>query len=358
MGYAKYHEDDYRIYCDRIYASGLQDDVQHQRLIADHRCPYCQDLFPNRDSMFSHIRRSHNITEPILLLNGRVVHNNDHIYVSDIKMARIHLYGLEREIVISDEVISTENNVESINITEHINRCVVNNHICTVKIGSSICEIEKYSLYSVNSALLSDYISEWENTLKNSSTFKPFNIESNRFNPAETLYLKGIYNYFIACQAKDEDKTNRYYEANSILKMFVPTNSLGLCIQKIIAFKFNWINILEALCDSYGTNDDFRSVCAFFKHEAFDNSCFETKENSHIYMEDDLQDVFNAIVAFTKKDYDTVNQYLQLRNPQMITDQNLKDKILMLQSRMQSLNGNMNNAGYLFSEIKSDEFKQ
>ena len=80
MGLAKYYEDDYRIYCDRLYSNGLAEIGKYKLLLEEHRCPYCRELFPNRDKMFSHIRSAHNITEPLLFINGIVVKSKDTIY--------------------------------------------------------------------------------------------------------------------------------------------------------------------------------------------------------------------------------------------------------------------------------------
>ena len=55
MGLAKYYEDDYRIYCDRLYSNGLAEIGKYKLLLEEHRCPYCRELFTDRDKMFSHI---------------------------------------------------------------------------------------------------------------------------------------------------------------------------------------------------------------------------------------------------------------------------------------------------------------
>lgn len=356
MGYAKYHEDDYRIYCERLYSIGLQDGDKHRLLIVDHRCPYCSDLFGSKELLFSHIRHVHNITEPILFINGIIVKNDDTIYVADIKSAQIQMYGFDRTISINNEAIPSDANEDCIDITAKVNSYISRLNFCRIQIGNSSSRIEKYSLYSVNQGLLKDYIREWENNVKFSIPFRPFNVSNNLINHAELLYLQGIYNYFIACQAAGNDKVERYYEANSILKQFIPTDSLGLCIQKIVAFKFNWVNTLGNLCCKYGTDDDFNPIHSFFINEETE-SIPDQSGMSTVFIEDELQDIYNAILAFVGKDYDFVRDYLNNHDTSNITDINLRDKILLLKSRMLCIDGKNGEARYTFSEIRTDEFK-
>lgn len=355
MGYAKYHEDDFRIYCERIYFKAISDRDKHKQKIIHHRCPYCNALFDKRDVMFSHIRQIHNITEPLLFVNGTVVNNNDTIYISELRSAYVQMYGFDKQISIDDEVIIKESDDDDIDITDIAENNISTNRFCTIKVGDSSSRIERYSLYSVDQSILNDYVEEWENNIKTGAAFQPFKATS--VNDAERLYLEGIYNYFIACQAQSNDKRDRYYEAYSILKKFVPINSLGLCIQKIIAFKFNWIDKLEELCNRYNTKDEFDSVCSFFKSESDIKLPLNHEDTYTIFMEDELQEIYDAIIAFNHKDYDRVNEYLDSHNVLAISDMNLKDKIIFLKVHMLMLEGNKEEAEFWYSEIKTEDFK-
>ena len=71
MGYAKYHEDDYHILCERLYSNSISDINISRQQKPLHKCPYCDELFELTDGLFSHIRHRHNITEPLLFVNGR-----------------------------------------------------------------------------------------------------------------------------------------------------------------------------------------------------------------------------------------------------------------------------------------------
>ncbi len=357
MGLAKYYEDDYRIYCDRLYSNGLAEIGKYKLLLEEHRCPYCRELFSNRDEMFSHIRSAHNITEPLLFINGIVVKSKDTIYVSDVQSARIQMYGFRKDVSINGKEINEFAEDDSLDITEYVNKIVGRNLICSIQIGSNCSQIERYSLYSVNQDMLSKYIADWENNLRTGKAFKPFNVDQRETNAAETYYLKGIYNYFVACQAKGSDKKDRYYEAYSILKQFIPTNSLGLFIQKIIAFRFNWIKTLNQLCKSYRTNDDFLSAYSFFAKEIPNNPTKSLSELRSLYIEDDLLEILNAILAFNNNDFDQVNAYLRSHENIETLDSNLKDKILLLKYRMAAKEGRADEAEYFYNEIQAEDFK-
>lgn len=334
MGYAKYHEDDYHIYCERIYYNAIADSDRHRKKIIHHRCPYCNDLFDKKEDMFSHIRQVHNITEPLLFINGIVVKNNDTIYISEVKSAYVQMYGFDKLISINDKAVIKDTEEDDVDLTEITEKIISANRYCIIKVGESCSRIERYSLYSVDQSVLKNYVREWENNIKTSSSFKPFIPKNNEVNAAESLYLQGIYNYFIACQAQNNDKKDRYYEAYSILKKFVPINSFGLCIQKIIAFKFNWIYKLEELCSRYKTNDEFGSICSFFKNETHVNTPSNQNDSYTIFMEDELHEIYDAIIAFNNMDYEKVNHYLDSQDVFAISDVNLKDKIILLKVHM------------------------
>lgn len=356
MGLAKYYEDNLKLYDDRMYINGLQDSNRYAKLICELRCPYCRNLFVDRASMFSHIRSVHSINSPVLLINGMIINNTDVTYVSSIKSARIRMYGYNSDVCISDSNLDYDFDNDELDITDEVIPRFENGGLCEIRIDSHIYTIERYSLYSIHDDLLNDYIEEWESNLKNGSPFKPFSPRIKNMNSAESLYLRGVFNYYVACQAQGADKVNRYYEANSILKQFVPTNSLGLCIQKIIAFKFNWINTLVSLCDCYGTDDEFRIACSFLQDNDSKHILDRPQKRSAIYMEDDLADSLNAMLAFVNGEYNLVNQYLQSFETKTISDANLNDKISKIRSKMCALRGNTEEALFYNNEIKTDEF--
>ncbi len=356
MGLAKYFEDDCRIYSDRLYSIGLLDLSKYRKMIAEFKCPYCNGLFSEKDNMFSHIRKAHNINEPHLFINGFIVNGQDTIYVPEVRSASIQMYGFDKVVTVGAKTILTDSE-DNIDITGVVNESLTKKRFCEVLIGNNSYRIERYSLYSVDQNRLNEFVSEWEDNLRNGRVFKPFYIDSKEVNGAEAFYLKGVFNYFVACQAKENDKIQRYYEANSILKQFMPTNSLGLCIQKIIAFKLNWVRTLDKLCEDYDTKDAFYSASSFFRNINSDRKTVVNQAMNSIFMEDELLEVLNAILAFNRRDYDSVNDYLSLHEPNKITDNNLKDKILLLKYHMLMLNGKCEEARYTLEEIHSDEFE-
>ena len=356
MGLAKYFEDDCRIYSDRLYSIGLLDLSKYRKMIAEFKCPYCNGLFSEKDNMFSHIRKAHNINEPHLFINGFLVKGQDTIYVPEVRSASIQMYGFDKAVAVGANVILTDSE-DNIDITGVVNETLIKKRFCEVLIGNNSYRIERYSLYSVDQNRLNEYVSEWETNLRNGHVFKPFYIDSQEVNGAEAFYLKGIFNYFVACQANENDKIQRYYEANSILKQFMPTNSLGLCIQKIIAFKLNWVKTLDNLCEVYGTKDDFYSASSFLKNDVSAPKPNGNQAMNSIFMEDELLEVLNAILAYNRCDYDSVNKYLSSHDYNTITDINLKDKVLLLKYHMLILDGKSEESKYTLEEIHSDELE-
>lgn len=313
MGWPKYHEDDLHIYYDRIYTHGVIDIDNHKEKISQHKCPYCNVVFETKGIMFSHIRHAHSITGPLLFINGTVAKNKDTLYVSEVRSAYVKLYGYNYRIIINDEIIDFEADEDSVELSEIAAKYLSDQIPCIIRVGDNIAVIKKFSLYSIDQNRLKSIICEWENNVRNGVGFKPFSVDLSTLNTAEVLYLEGVYNYFVACQANGDDKANRYYEANSILEQFAPINSFGLCIRKIIAFKLNWIDKLKELCDVYGTNDDFDSISCFFRNEMCDATDNNESELNSIFMEDELQEIYDAILAFNKRDYTIVKHYLDMK---------------------------------------------
>ncbi len=358
MGWAKYHEDDLHIYYDRIFTNGVIDIDNHKKKISNHRCPYCDVIFATKKVMFSHIRQVHSITGPLLFINGVVVHNKDTIYLSEIRSAYVKLYGFNYKIYVNDEMVDINYDEDSVDLTEKAVGYLSNQQSCIIRIGNCISTIERFSLYSVDQSRVQNYIQEWEKTVKSGITLKPFSIDKNTLNTSEAFYLEGIFNYFVACQANGNDKGARYLDANRILKQFVPINSLGLCIRKIIAFKLNWVKTLSDLCESYGSNDDFDTICCFFKNEECDVVVPNEHGLSVVFIEDELQEIYDAILAFNRKDYDSVKIFLDKHDENMVSDPNLKDKILLLKYRMRMLSGDIDTAVALFDEILAEGFNR
>lgn len=356
MGYAKYHEDDFGFVCERLYSNAIAYTKTKKEFIRILKCPYCQESFDAKNRLFAHIKSMHNIIKPILFINGSVV--RDYAYLSDIKSVEVHMYGFDERILIDDIVCSlTADEYGILDITNPIAKEFAASGRCRVKIGDRTVNLEKYSLKNINQQQLSGYIDAWDDMLKIGSPLSMSIINRDELNQAEQFYLEGVFNYFVACQASGKDKNDRYLEANSILKNFVPINSLGLCIQKIVAFRLNWVHTLKQLCFQYETNDNFNKICDFFENKESENTSNSSKDIRNIYIEDELQAVFEAILSYQNKDYDSVKMYLTEHDENSVSDINLADKILLLKSRLKLIEGNKSEANYYKREIVCEEFK-
>lgn len=356
MGYAKYHEDDFGFVCERLYSNAITYTKSKKEFIRLLKCPYCQISFDTKNGLFAHIKSKHNIINPILFVNGSVVRKC--AYLSDIKSVEIHMYGFDESIMIDGVVCSlTSDEYGILDITEQISEKFSISDRCHLKIGDRTVNLEKYSLKDINQQQLSVYIDTWDDMLKTGNPLSMNVINRDALNQAELFYLEGVFNYFVACQANGKDKNDRYLEANSILKNFVPINSLGLCIQKIVAFRLNWVHTLKQLCFQYENNDNFNKICDFFENRESENNNSASKNIRNIYIEDELQAVFEAIVSYQNKDYDSVKIYLTEHEENSISDINLADKILLLKSRLKLIEGNKTDANYYRREIVCEEFK-
>ncbi len=354
MGYAKYHEDDFNIVCERLFSKTvLKSKKDFIRLL---KCPYCQENFDNKNSLFSHIKLTHNIDHPVVFVNGMVA--KDCVYVSDIKSAIVHLFGFNDNVLLDGKnCLSSIDEYGILDITDSISKQFFKEGQCVLTVGNINVSIKRYSLHAVNQDLLSEYINAWDSMLRKGSLLSMNINKDDDLNPAEKYYLEGIFNYFVACQANGKEKNDRYNEANSILSKFIPVNSLGLCIQKINAFRLNWVHVLKSLCNQYETYDDFNMICDFFEDKPSDDMEMLSDNVRHLYIEDELLNVFDAIVCFQKKEYDEVNRFLTSHDEKTINDDNLADKVYLLKSRMKMIEGKKSEANFYRKEIISDGFK-
>lgn len=358
VGYAKYYEDDCNIICDRIYLKeGFDHGETNKKRIKILNCPYCEEIFEDREILFSHIRTTHQFTGPIVLINDIIL--KERIFVSEVKSAIVYKYGYDEEVLINNRPVSTlPDESDALDISEDLkNNIFHNSRPCEISIGDFHASIEKYSLYSIDQDIVKTYIQQWEDCVVNGIPFSINKAKDPRLNQAEQHYLEGIFNYFVACQAKGKEKADRYNEANCILKKFDPIDSLGLCIQKIVSFKLNWVKTLKNLCSQNEIKDDFTYVVYFFENKECNLNHSLAQNERKLFIEDELQEVLNAIIAFNKGEYGMVKNYLNSHDADYISDINLRDKILLLKYRMMIIEGNKTEAEYALKEIITDDFK-
>ena len=359
MGYVKYNEDNVNIVNDRLYDinHSVAEPIRKKQAKLIH-CPYCDKAFEQKEVLFSHTRNAHNIKRPIVLINDKVIENGEDLFVSSVISVIIHEYGFDDQIKINDKTIMrVADSFDLVDITDEVAESLSTRQSCSLSIGTFNTTIHYRSLKSINQGNVNLYINKWENDLAEGRSLSIEDINNPNLNYDEHYYLEGVFNYYVACQATGKDKTERYNEANSILKCFIPIDSFGLCIQKVIAFRLNWVHTLRMLCNDYDSNDAFVSVCCFFENSPCVINISSKGDEKKLYIENELQEIFDAIIDFTQVKYPAVKEYLDNHDPSKIMDDNLRDKILLLKSRLLMKEGNMKEAKFIFSQIRNEEFK-
>ena len=365
MGYPRCLEKDNDNASDKRYMKGMEIEFNPKNPVPHYKCLYCEQIFNNKESVFSHIRQDHNKLNPTIFVNETVCPNNQTIYVPSVKSAKIHRYGYKEAIKINERTIDDleiDKDTDIIDITKDIKNELANNLSCSISIGSNTVKIEKFLSFAIIDKTIDENINFWQNQLQSGNYLTKDNLNKLNLNGAEKNYLDGIFNYFLACQKAHESKykIDRYYDANRLLKSFVSINSVGLYIRKIIAFKFNWFKTLFELCEDYKCNDDFTYIYNFFKCRPSCKKKVYIKDEKQLYIEDDILEIMNAIINFMQGNYESVKKYLIQQNLNNIDDSNLYDKILMLKYRMLRIEGKGKESRYIFNELKEkyslDEF--
>ena len=77
MGYSKYHEDNEKITFERKFdPKDVEVLVSSPLQKKSHKCYYCNLFFESLDTRNHHVKSSHNVVGPLLLINGKIVPND------------------------------------------------------------------------------------------------------------------------------------------------------------------------------------------------------------------------------------------------------------------------------------------
>ena len=348
MGYAKYFEDNQEIMFSRT-AHKRNFNVSHVP-VQHFVCPYCNLVEYSQEKLFEHIKNEHNITHPVIVVNGKVINEQEHS-VAQIEGLSIFTYGFSDKILLDDETY-LYTKAESIDLTREAKELLESNGSFEISVGEKKLKIKKYSVKEVRNDKITPIIRDWESSIVDGimiSMKLPADL-----NEIEREYLKGLYNYFLACISDGEDKKHRYYEAYTILQEFNPINSLGVCALKVIAFKFNWINSLMHLCEM--AQDEFNAVCSFYTEGYKEKleAIIIDYQNS-LYIEDSIIENIDAISNFMFGNLGDVESYLSKIDLEEITDKNLKDRLFVLLREMSLANNNTRKARQYNDKILSPE---
>lgn len=355
MGYAKYFEDNERITRERIYEREITELNVLNKIYYD--CYYCNKSFESSEKRNIHIKKEHNVVGPLLIINGKISY--EEYYVDEIKTAKIVLCGFnEITILINQEKI--DHGGEDIDLKPYF---LTDWNISTICIGQKKYKINKFSSENISNKIVNEIIDTWENQISENVQKQISNNYPNNLNEAEKQYLNGFYDYFTACKATDEtNKKNRYEDALAQLSSFNQLPPKAIVLLKVIAFRFNWIERLENL--SKDTNgSQFDTIVSFYNEEkTTKKEITRKKENEQkIYVEDEIADCIDAIIAYQNENYSEVEKYIKNwteLNIANISDTNKKDRIFLLKARMMNILEKYSDAKAYYDAIKSPFLKK
>lgn len=354
MGYAKFFEDNERITTERKYEREIIYSIVQNKIYYD--CYYCNKSFQSSENRNKHIKEKHNVVGPLLFINGKI--SSTEYFVDEIKNAKIVICGF-KEVKIFFNQIMIKHASEEIDLIPHFKKYPVNCKIC---IGQKTYTIKKYNSQNISSKSVNEIINRWEKQINENEKQQLSNEYPTYLNEAEKRYLNGFYNYFTACKTLDEtNKRRRYEDALASISSFNKLPPKGIVLLKIIAYKFNWIEKLGHLSKET-TGSTFDSIVDFFYGE----NCKlveskDKKENEqHFFVEDEISESINAIIAFQNKDFVEVDEFLEKWTSgqvSRITDMNKKDRVLFLKLRRLSFLGRNLEAINCFEQIKTPFLK-
>ena len=357
MGWAKYSEDNIKINDERDFIRIESRPLRKPKIY--YNCYYCNRSFESVDGRNNHIKADHNVVGPLLFINGKIATSEN--YIQNIRSSKIVLCGFTDVDISIDgqQVDCNDSEIDLIHFFE------ANNDFYDIKINQREFKVYKYSSINITNPEIEGLIKEWEVKVNLNKTIDLlFRDEYDiQLNQAEELYLNGFKEYLIACSKyiETENRNNRYKEAYAILSSFNSLTPRARFVMKVIAFRWNWFNKLENL--SRISSGIFDVVIDFFhKKESEQNiNTFESKEEDYIFIESDLDELIEAIIAFQFEKWEIVDKYLAgwtYEQMSLIRDTNKKDKILFLKARRLEQLGEFRSAEQYYRDIKTLNFRK
>ena len=350
MGWAKYHED----IVDAITDSGFYDRVSNYVTKSIEppifNCSYCNLSFYSKNDLYEHIKREHNIVSSILVVNGKIVHNE--CYVKELKSFIVIRYDLNDSIFVNQKQILEYATLNEVDIVDRVYQDFLTNKTVSISVGEKEFNIHLISQEHINVDKINSIISKWS-----IETSKGLHIQKNisSLNEIEKRCLDGLYNYFIACVSTGKNKDLRYNDAYAILSEVANILPVATVLLKIIALKFNWIEKLRVLCIE---DDIFSDIYDFMTKNQSTRSRSETG-SLQIFIEDELEEIIKTIIAYQENKYDDVEIFVKrypIRSIANIADYNQRDKICLLCARMAIRRLSKHEARRYYDEIQSPFF--
>lgn len=353
MGLAKYYEDNIEIIDERKYERIVARQTTKAKIYYD--CYYCNKSFESVNLRNSHIKSWHNVVGPLLFINGKIA--SSQYYVDKVKSAKIVLCGfnptnisLNKQLIKSD---SPEIDLKTYFKSENGNY--------TINIDQKVFKIFKYTSSNITNLSIDGIINKWESQVDQDLPLDSLGISPNSLNKAEVRYLNGFKEYFTACSSNISpiNRSKRYKAAYAILSSFNTLPPKARVILKVIAFRWNWIEKLENLCGI--SSGIFNVVVDFYKRKSDQkNSTNTIGAEYQIFIEADIADCLNAIIAYQFENWSEVNNYLTKWTDAKITavaDKNKKDRILLLKARRLIDDGRQSEAIRYYNDIRTPFFR-
>lgn len=347
MGWAKYHED----IMDAITDTQFYNKVGNYEIKnidpPIYNCAYCGISFYKKADLYEHIKHKHNVITSIVVVNGKVLHNE--CYIKELKSIILVRYDLSDEIFINDIKLENVGLLNEIDITTFVAGIFSRDKKLSIKVGKKFFIINLISQESIDLRKINSIISRWSEETSQGKHIRKSNDYSNKM---EQICLEGLYNYFIACVSSGRDKESRYEDAYAILSEVANILPPAMVLLKVIAFRFNWVEKLRLLSfdrDVFARIYDFMSNKVTSFNDIYDGTY-------DIFIEDELEDVIRIIYAYQEGKFEEVELFLKkytFSNLSEIKDINHRDKIYLLLARMALKSGKKYDARRYYYEIQS-----
>lgn len=301
MGYMNYYLKDKEIIDRRcIIPSSLQVNSRDMNM-KKYCCPYCNLMFSDKNNLYKHIKGQHNFFKYIVLLNNKIINSNNCAFVDTIEQLDIQLYDNKVDIIINNQTFT--------NINDKFYEIVYKEfelfNQASFSLNNDKYYIKKCTVDVIDYSKVNPIIDDW-----NIKVNKGLIIDKdygNKINDVEKMYLDGFFNYFIACDSQGHNKGERYLSAYGILNNFNPIDPRGIFVLKIIAFRLNWIELLNSLCVE---DDIFKIICNFYNEEKIIKSVNKNEKEIMFFVEDEIIESINSIINYINKDYVKVDNYI------------------------------------------------
>lgn len=356
MSYVKYREDDIYIVDNRQYLK-YGSELKRATHAVPHfyDCKYCGKMFTDKKVLFNHIKEVHNIVQPLVLINGKVVSDNS--IVQYVETAYINLYGLDSSVSINGKDITVSDDGAEIDITDQLNDILRKHKYCIISFRDSSITIEMNCLSLESKELLTRAIDDWNSASESGQRLSTGWLELDSLTDGDLRFLKGMYNYYLACRAEKEgNKTRRYDDAWHLLSTFHDISGVGKCVLEVISYRRNWINRLNQW--TANENNDFKIAADYYNWRASDvtKKCDSLKQ---LYVEDETKISLILVKLFQQQEYDRVVEALRtFPDTDNLTNRNMRDQLNLLNARIALHNGNKKRANIFYEKINEPIFRE